>query len=237
MGPTHRDGPMAFVASLDDPVLEPDDRHHLARVLRVRDGEAMVLCDGAGSWRRAVFGPAIEVAGPIEATAVPSPVLTVAFSLIKGDRPEFVVQKLTELGVDRIVAFASDHSQVRWDAAREAKQLARFERIAREAAMQCRRTRLPVVESGGSFSAVVAGANPTSSRVYLADADAERLGPPHVRGHGEVVILIGPEGGWSEAERGCGLEAVGIADHVLRADTASVAAATLLTAFRSPEDD
>lgn len=223
---------MAFVESLDAPELTADDRHHLARVLRVREGDPMVVCDASGSWRRAIFAPVLGVDGPCEFVPAPSPALTVAFALIKGDRPELVVQKLTEFGIDRIVPFVADHGVVRWDEGRAAKQTARFERIAREAAMQCRRTRLPEIAAVGSFDDVVAA---SSGAVLMADADAPRLaaervsGPEGVAG---VTVLIGPEGGWSEAERARGLDTVRIGDHVLRAETASIAAATLLTAFR-----
>ena len=148
-GPTHRDGPMAFVPDVDRPVLGDDDRHHLARVLRVRDGEPMVVCDGAGRWRRSRFGDdaAIEEGlGDVEVVPAPAPLLQIGFALIKGDRPELVVQKLTELGVDRIVPFTSDHGVVRWDAKRAQRQHERFERIAREARMGL---------SGGSIRATL----------------------------------------------------------------------------------
>ena len=232
-GPTHRDGPMAFVPDLDHPVLGDDDRHHLARVLRVRDGDPMVVCDGEGRWRRSRFGDdaAIEEAlGDVEAVPAPAPLLQVGFALIKGDRPELVVQKLTELGVDRIVPFTSDHGVVRWDPKRAQRQHERFERIAREASMQCRRTHLPVVAPVTSFAELAAAA----PRPLLADIDGAALASAAVAPDaGTVTVLIGPEGGWSAAERSAGLAAVRIGDHVLRAETASIAAATLLAALRA----
>lgn len=230
--PTHRDGPMAFVDDLDDPVLTEDDHHHLARVLRVRDGEPMVICDGRGSWRSARFSARPDDLGPVSAVDAARPSITVAFALIKGDRPELVVQKLTELGVDRVVPITSDHGVVRWDAKRAARQHERFVRIAREASMQCRRTHLPEVAEVSTFAAVAA----SSPAPLLADADGPRLTREVVdraRECGALSMLVGPEGGWSEAERGAGLEVVRVGDHVLRAETASIAAATLLAALRA----
>ncbi|MFN8050558.1 MAG: RsmE family RNA methyltransferase [Acidimicrobiales bacterium] len=229
--PSHRDGPLAFVASLDAPVLSDDDHHHFSRVLRVRDGAEMVLCDGAGSWRRARFGPTLEVTGPIERVERVVPELRVGFALLKGDRPELVVQKLTELGIDRIVPFTSDHCVVRWNADRAAKQVERLRRIAREASMQCRRTHLPVVEDLATFAGLAVGPG-DRDRVALA----ERAGGT-VRdlldGAASVTVLIGPEGGWSDAELGAGTDTVGVAVHTLRAETAAIAAGALLTATRA----
>jgi len=228
--PTHRDGPLAFVDDIEAPALAADDHHHLARVLRTRDGAPMALSDGAGRWRTARFGTEPTELGVVRTTAAPTPVVSIAFALVKGDRPELVVQKLTELGVDRIVPFVSEHTVVRWDDARSVKQHRRFERIAREAAMQCRRVHLPVVAPVTTFAALVADGPPP----LLADAGGDDL---LGRGLGEsgapVTVLIGPEGGWSTAERAVGCEVVRLTDHVLRAETAAIAAATILAALRA----
>ena len=73
----------------------------------------------------------------------PRPKLTIGFALIKGGRPELVVQKLTELGVDAIVPFTAEHSVARWDANRATRHIERLRRVAREAAMQSRQVRIP----------------------------------------------------------------------------------------------
>lgn len=221
---------MAFVADLDDPVLTDEDHHHLARVLRVREATPMVVCDGAGRWRSARFAERPDELGEVRRVALSSPAVTVGFALIKGDRPELVVQKLTELGVDRIVPFTSDHGVVRWDAKRAARQHERFERIAREASMQCRRTYLPDVAPVATFAQLSAA----TPQPLLADAEGDRLTAALLApGDDTVTVLIGPEGGWSEAERSVGLVSVRIGDHILRAETAAIAAATLLAALRA----
>jgi 16S rRNA (uracil1498-N3)-methyltransferase len=119
--PADHPGPFALVPDLKMPHLDPDDAHHLARVLRLRAGDPLVLGDGAGSWRPARFGDPPAPSGPIDSVDRPTPEITVAFALVKGDRPELVVQKLTELGVDRIIPFRAARSVVRWDDARAAR--------------------------------------------------------------------------------------------------------------------
>lgn len=216
----------AFVADLDAPVLEASDRRHLERALRLRVGEAVTVSDGAGRWRLCRFGPELELDGPIEAVTRPSPTLTVGFSPVKGTGPtgrsEWVVGKLTELGVDRIVPFVADRSVLRWDGPRALRHGERLVNAARQAAMQSRRCWLPEVAALAPFDdvAVVGGA-------ALADPG----GPPATLEH--TVVLVGPEGGWSPAERDRGLPRVGLGDNVLRAETAAMAVAVLLGALRT----
>lgn len=224
---------MVFVGSIDEPVVTDSDEHHLAKVLRLRLGEPMVVCDGRGAWRSAEFGRFDGSLGEIRRADPPSVRLRIGFALIKGDRPELVVQKLTELGIDSIMPFSSDHGVVRMDRARIDKHHARLTRVAREAAMQCRRTVLPTVTASEPLADLVEGADDLSSW-YLADIAApplaDSLALPIA---GDVTVLIGPEGGWSAAERSLGITPVGLPGHVLRAETASIAAATLLAARRS----
>lgn len=220
-GPAGRPGPLVFVADVDRPVLDGEDRHHLARVLRLRPGDPLTVADGAGRWRPCRFADEPEPDGEVEVEGAPAPAITVAFAPVKGDRPEWVVQKLTELGVDRIVPFTADRSVVRWDGDRAGRQLERLRRVAREAAMQCHRARLPEVAPVTTFAAV-------AGLPGAALADRSGRAPSIDR----PILLVGPEGGWSDAERAVGLPAVGLGDLVLRAETAALAGATLLAALR-----
>jgi 16S rRNA (uracil1498-N3)-methyltransferase len=192
-------------------------------VLRLPPGSEVTAADGAGRWRpcHLTGGDTLAVDGPEVVDARPEPPLTVAFALVKGNRPELVVQKLTELGVDSIVPFVAARSVVRWDATKAIRQADRLKDIARQAAMQCRRTRLPAVAPVATFGEVAA-----HDGAALADADGEAptLGLP--------VVLVGPEGGWTSAERSSGLPIVRLGGHVLRAETAAIAAGVLLTALR-----
>ena len=215
----------AFVADLGRPELDEEDRHHLERVLRLRPGQAVTVSDGAGRWRLCAWGAGAEVepTGPEVAEPAPQPVVSVAFALTKGERPEWVVQKLTEVGVDRIVPFRAGRSVVRWDEDKAAAQVARWRKVARQAAMQSRRAWLPEVAEVGHFAAA---AGTLGGRSALADLGGE---PPSLD---RPAILIGPEGGWADAERDAGLPVVGLATTVLRAETAAVAAGVLLCGLR-----
>jgi 16S rRNA (uracil1498-N3)-methyltransferase len=215
------EGPLAFVDDLDAPVLTADDRHHLERVLRLARGTTMAISDGDGRWRRCRFGPDLEPLGSIAVVPAPSPPLTVAFALIKGERPELVVQKLTELGIDRIVPFTASRSVVRWEAARAAKHTERLRAVSRAAAMQCLRTRLPEIGELATFAQVSA-----LDGAVLADRSGR---PPSIE---RPVVLVGPEGGWSDEERAAPLPTACFGAQVLRAETAAFAAAALMAALR-----
>ena len=134
-----------FVEDLAAPRLTPDDAHHLSRVLRVRPGETVSMADGTGGWRPAPFlaGGALDAAGDVAHPDRPVPPITIALAVPKGDRAEWAVQKLTELGVDRIVALQTGRGVVRWDAGRAERHLERWRAVARQAAMQSRRLRPP----------------------------------------------------------------------------------------------
>jgi 16S rRNA (uracil1498-N3)-methyltransferase len=212
---------LVFVDDLDLPVLDDGDDHHLRRVLRLRDGAEITIADGHGSWRSATLGHQVVPVSNVIDEPVLDPEIAIAFAVVKGDRPELVVQKLTELGVDRIVPFVSSRSVVRWDVDRAARSIERMRRVAREAAMQCRRARLPVVESLTDFDDVIA-------RPGAALADLEGGAPTLAR----PLVVIGPEGGWTDDERGRARARVNPSAYVLRAETAAFAAASLLTGLR-----
>jgi len=218
--PDGRGGPHAYVEDLDDPVLSAEDRHHLSRVLRLRDGDALTLCDAAGRWRAARFGAGLDPCSDVVDVPPPSQEVSVGFALIKSGRPELVVQKLTELGVDRILLLSAERSVVRWNADRAAAQLARLTRVARESGMQSRRVRLPVVESVVS-AAVAVG----RTGVAMAEPGGEALDDD------VGLLLVGPEGGWTDAELG-DCRRVSLGPTVLRAETAAIVAGTLMVALR-----
>jgi 16S rRNA (uracil1498-N3)-methyltransferase len=232
-----------FVEDPAHPDLSPDDAHHLGRVLRLRAGEEVIVSDGAGHWARTRWtgdapgagaltalddpddstGPAGD--GRVQFEAAPSPALTVAFAPTKGERPEWVVQKLTELGIDRVVPLVSERSVVRWSGARGQGAVERLRRVAREAAGQCRRVWLPEITEVMRFDALGSLAAPGD--VVLAQLSGDRLRASH------LVVAVGPEGGWSAGELASGLPTVGFGLSVLRAETAAVTAAALMVSLRT----
>ncbi len=214
-----------FVEDLETPETGPEDGHHLARVLRLRAGETVVAADGAGHWRACRYGPGgrLEPVGDIVSCTRPAPEVTVGFVPVKGDRPEWVVQKLTELGVDRIVVLTSARAVVRWEGDREGKALDRLRRVSREGAAQSRRPWTPSVTGVGTLADL---AGELAGGLALAQPGGPAPGP------GLTGLAVGPEGGWGEAELELGLPAVGLGPGVLRAETAAVAAGFLLCGLR-----
>ena len=212
-----------FVDDLDAPALSAADRHHLARVLRLQPGETVSASDGAGAWRRCEWTAdgGLEPVGEVEHMARPQPPITVGVALLKGDRPEWVVQKLTELGVDPIIPLATARTVVRWEGERAARHVERLRRVAREAAMQSRRAWLPEVAEPAAVPDVV------GPGVALAEPGGA---PPSLE---RPTVLVGPEGGWDPQELDLGLPTVDLGPTVLRAETAAVAVAAVLAALRA----
>ncbi len=222
MTPDGRSGPHVFVDDLDLLELSDADRRHLG-VLRLRPGDAITVSDGRGRWRAARFGPTLEPTTETAFVARAEPAITIVFAPVKGDRPEWVVQKLTEIGVDVIVPLVAERSVVVWPPNRLAQQLDRLRRISREAAMQSRQCYLPEVAAPVSFSEVAA-----LGRACLAHREGG-AGPALSR----PTVLVGPEGGWTERELAADLPRLDLGPTVLRAETAAVVAGVLLAALRS----
>jgi 16S rRNA (uracil1498-N3)-methyltransferase len=209
-----------LVADVAVPTPPADAVHHLLRVLRLRDGEAVTVTDGNGRWRECVIaGASIEPTGDARSVERPEPALTVAVAPPKGDRLEWLVAKCTEVGVDRIVLLDADRSVVRWKGDRADKQIERLQRIVVESSMQSRRVWLP--ELSGPRPAI---------EVLPSSAVAEPGGEPVTAGIS--TIAVGPEGGWSPAEVASAGRTVSLGDQILRVETAAVAAAVLMVSVR-----
>lgn len=213
-----------FVDDLSKPHLSDDDRHHLLRVLRVGLREDISVCDGRGSWSLATIGQdgELQLKGECLTEMQHSPVLTVAFAPTKGDRPDDVVRKLTEIGIDRIVPIVgTKRGVVRWEGAKAEKHSIRLARIAREAAMQSRRLWLPEITEPCALVNVV-----TLYAAALAEPGGAQIEPTH------TCIAIGPEGGFSADELELSQQHVSLGDGVLRGETAAIVAGALMAAQR-----
>jgi len=198
------------------------DTHHLFRVRRLRDGETVIVTDGVGRWQETrVAGEQLRPVGDIIVEQRERPMVTVAFAPVKGDRSEWAVAKLTETGCDRIVALATARAAVRWNDASAAKALQRWRRVAREASCQSRRVWLPEIEGPATLEALAG-----EGGVALAVPGGAPLATA------THTIAVGPEGGWTEAERSLRFPEVALAAHVLRTETAAIAAGVLLEACR-----
>jgi 16S rRNA (uracil1498-N3)-methyltransferase len=216
----------------------PEGRH-ATTVRRLGPGERVDLTDGAGLLAECEVVAARPAAGELDLTVLalrrepePDCRVTVVQAILKGDRGELAVELMTEVGVDTIVPWAAERCVAKWRPDREEKALGRWRTSAREAAKQSRRSRFPQVTA----QAVTAGA---AERVAAADValllDAEadqpltRLTLPAA---GEIVLVVGPEGGVSPPEfarlAAAGAVPVRLGSSVLRGSTAGAVAAAIV---------
>lgn len=217
--------------------LDGDEGRHAAVVRRTRVGERIGLTDGAGHVAHARVtevhksGLTCEVR---ERTDVPPPEprITVVQALPKGDRGELAVEVMTEVGADTIIPWSARRCITQWRGERGAKALRKWRATAREAAKQSDRAWFPEVDE-------LAGTDDVTGRIAAADlalvldGSADRqLATADVPSRGEIVIVIGPEGGIDDGEMraftDAGAEAVRMGPTVLRTSTAGVVAAGVL---------
>ena len=214
-----------------------DEARHAVVVKRTVPGESVLLADGAG---RAVRGRvvaaernrmAVEVTEMLESPPRAHR-FVVAQALAKGDRSELAVETMTELGVDEILAWQAARSIVRWQGERGAKSLGRWAATAREATKQSRRFRIPEV-SFASTTRVAERIGAAKLALVLYESAGNPLSRVNLPEAGEILLIVGPEGGISpdELERfqQAGAVPVRISDGVLRTSTAGAIAIGQLT--------
>ncbi|GAA1410708.1 16S rRNA (uracil(1498)-N(3))-methyltransferase [Catellatospora coxensis] len=213
--------------------------HHAATVQRLRVGEALLLADGRGGTASAVVQAVGK--GTLDLTVTelryahaPDPRLTVAQGIAKGDRGELAVQAMTEVGVDEILPWAASRSVAQWRGDRGAKSREKWAAVAREAAKQARRTFLPVVGGDPDLSTkqLTQRLSAAAAAFVLHEEATERLSQVELPAAGEIVLVVGPEGGIDDAEitafLAVGAVAVRLGENVLRTSTAGVAALSVL---------
>ncbi|RLK49509.1 16S rRNA (uracil(1498)-N(3))-methyltransferase [Microbacterium telephonicum] len=223
----------------DAVVLTGAEAHHAVAVRRVRVGEEVTVGDGRGAWLSGVVEEPVApkrlvvriTARRDEPASVPRLVLVQA--LAKGDRDELAIQAATELGVDEIVPWQAARSVSRWDAAKAAKGVARWQTIVREAAKQAHRAWVPEVAQPVTTAQLAARC--ADADVLLLEPTASvalsSLVPDLAR---DLVLVVGPEGGIAAEEldrlADAGARAVRLGDTVLRTSTAGPAALALVNA-------
>jgi 16S rRNA (uracil1498-N3)-methyltransferase len=222
-------------------VLDGAEGHHAATVQRLRVGEALILADGRGSTARAEVSAVgrgsvdVKVLSVAEEPAA-DPRLVVAQGIAKGDRGELAVQAMTEVGVDEILPWAASRSVAQWRGDRGFKARDKWSATAREAAKQARRPWLPVIggEPDCSTKQIAARVATAAAAFVLHEEATERLTGASLPESGDIVLVVGPEGGISDAEldafRGAGAVPVRLGHAVLRTSTAGVAALSVLSA-------
>ena len=211
--------------------------HHAAAVRRLRPGERADVGDGAGTIAECAVlsvtrDSVLLSVRSVREVPAPQPVITVVQALPKGDRGELAVELMTEVGVDAVVPWAAQRCVVRWQGDRGERSLVKWRATAREAAKQSRRAWLPEVASLASLADVAKRVS-AAARAVVLEADAESaLSRLPLPAHGEIVLVAGPEGGITPAERralaDAGAVEARLGPTVLRTSTAGAAAAAVL---------
>lgn len=227
--------------------LPPDTASHLAKVLRARSGDELILFNGDGrefnGVIEAVRGSRVSASiGDSRPVDRESPLaITLVQCVPRGDRMDFIVQKATELGVARIAPVLSQRSVVRLDKAQAESKAVHWRAVAVSACEQCGRNRLPTIEavqpllnylgesSPGTGPRLVLEPESARSHAAAQDTSAGAAGPIV-----DAEIAIGPEGGFAsdelEAFRVAGFSQIGLGPRILRAETAAIAAVVWLQA-------
>ena len=182
--------------------------------------------------KRAVTGCILET---MHEPPCHAPRLMLGQSLLKGERMDWVIQKATELGVDEIVPIESRHSVVQLKADRVDHQLARWQRIMLEAAQQSEQWRVPTIASPRSLALLLTERGSNTTKLMLTERKVgkslQAVDLPR-DAKSSALVLIGPEGGWSKEELEIAEQAEGLrvtlGQHILRAETAAIAAISIL---------
>jgi 16S rRNA (uracil1498-N3)-methyltransferase len=220
-------------------ILSGAEGRHAATVRRLRPGERVDVGDGAGLVAECAVaahsGQGLELAVRARRQVPrPDPVITVVQAVPKGDRGEQAVEEMTEVGVDRIMPWTAARCVAVWRGERGARSLARWRATAREAAKQSRRAWIPEVTEAVAAADVAQVITKAACAIVLEPEAAESLGGLEPPESGDLVVIVGPEGGLTDDEsaafRAAGATARRLGPTVLRASTAgTVAAAVLLS--------
>lgn len=221
--------PAGDVAVLDGP-----EGRHAATVKRLRPGEGLLLADGRGGFAHAVVTAVARDALELEVVdrrrlPAPAPRVLLAQALVKGDRGELAVELATEAGVDGVLPWRAARCVARWEAGpRGDKALARWRTTVREAAKQARRAWVPDVEEPVSTAALARRVGDVSAALVLHESATEGLAAVDLPADGDLLLVVGPEGGIADDELdalvAAGARAVRLGPEVLRASTAAAVA-------------
>lgn len=219
--------------------LSREESHHISTVLRLRPGDMVELLDGHGGvYVATLMKVSKKVSARLEEkkeVQLAGRRLLVAQAMLQGKKMDTVVQKCTELGAHRFLPFYSERCQKKPDANQDLKRTERYARISLAACKQCQRPDIMHVETPFSFADVVKQQGPekTVKLLFWEDEHQQRLDDlVFSDAIGSVVVLCGPEGGLTEQEvtmaRLQGFKTVSLGPRILRAETAALAATTLV---------
>jgi 16S rRNA (uracil1498-N3)-methyltransferase len=218
-------------------VLRGQEGRHASTVRRLAPGERADITDGAGSVAECVVTAARP--GELELAVLerrteprPQPSIAVLQAIPKGDRGELAVELLTEVGADVIIPWAADRCVAVWRGDRAARSRARWSSAAEQAAKQSRRTWFPEVTDQADLAGAVQRVQAAALAIVLDPEGSESVATVLLPARGEIVLVVGPEGGIAPAESnallGAGAVTAGLGPTVLRASSAGVVAAGIL---------
>ncbi|MEG0797431.1 MAG: 16S rRNA (uracil(1498)-N(3))-methyltransferase [Acidaminococcaceae bacterium] len=216
------------------------DAHHICKVLRMQSGQHLQLVSSDGVTAlmeiESVTASAafVRFVSYLASSSEPAVKLVLAQGLAKGEKMDFVVQKAVEIGVSRIIPLALEYSVVQLDAAKAEKKVARWQKIAAEAAKQCKRDLVPLVEPVINLRELLAKEHATLR--LLASESEQQVGLKQVLQSGgktdEILLIVGPEGGIAPAElklaEDSGVYAISLGKRILRTETAGLVAAAAI---------
>ncbi|MEK5477105.1 16S rRNA (uracil(1498)-N(3))-methyltransferase [Paenibacillus sp. FSL R5-0407] len=224
-----------------------DDAKHIGRVMRSKPGDKLIVSDGESRDALAAIiaidpqEVTAEIIETLEPSGEPWFRVTVAQSLPKGDKMETVIQKCTEIGAASFLPFLSERTVVQYDGKKEEKRTARWRKIAKEAAEQAHRSRVPAVDSPVSWRELLKGLSAydlvclcyeKEHGQQLRDVLKPFVGKHPAGQPCSIAVIVGPEGGLSENEvseaEAAGAVSIGLGRRILRTETAAMAALTCI---------
>lgn len=220
--------------------IEGNEVRHIRRVLRLKAGDEIIVFNGSVK----EYNGTIVEEGPSSVVIriqniFPSPKespleITLAQSLLKGEKMDYLIQKVTELGIKEIIPFFSSRSVPLLDKSKKLKRLHRWERIAIEASKQCGRGMIPKIELFKDYSEMLETSSPDFLRLILWEGEGVRL-KEVLEGSKEktkIFFIVGPEGGLSHEEitdaKGKGFIPITLGRRILRSETASLCLLSIL---------
>lgn len=221
----------------DVAVVTGADAHHLSRVLRIRVGEKLTLCDGCGTDYfgevSAVSADAVQVNILERCATVAEPTLSVTLyqGLPKSEKMEFIVQKAVELGAARVVPVATTRSVVRLKGDEATKKQLRWQKIAAEAAGQSGRGTIPAVGEVLTFSKMLDTLR-AENAIVCYEGGGEPLSQMVTPDTKSLSVIVGPEGGFEPSEieqlQAAGVKVVTLGNRILRCETAPIVALSVI---------
>ncbi|MGB5750380.1 MAG: 16S rRNA (uracil(1498)-N(3))-methyltransferase [Desulfobacterales bacterium] len=217
------------------------EAHHIKNVLRLKPGDGLKLFDGTGfEYEAAIVSVSakdvtVKIQRKLTAAVQPGVRIIVAQAFLKEKKMDDLVRKLCELGVAQWIPFFSQRSIPRPDTKRMAVRSRRWQRIATEAVKQCRRIDTPRIREALSFDEILDFSSSCELKLVFWENESSRLNADLASEENrpqKIMVMLGPEGGFADQEinmvRNCGFISAGLGPRILRAETATIAAVTLV---------